>query len=433
MKITYLIPGSGDNFYCGNCQRDTLYVSWLKKVEGIDVSAIPLYLPPGQENFGEELENKVFFGAVSLFLREKVPLLNAMPTFVDRILDSSIMLNFAAKQAGTTNPEGLETTTLNMIRSKNPARKKEVKRLAEYIIKSGGTDIIHISNALIIGLAAQLKQEINKPVICSLQNEDDWINEMQEPYASQAWKLIAEEEKHIDKFIATSNYFKQYFISKTGIDENKIHVVPPALEVVGQTIEKSLTSAPAIGFYSRLNKMNGLDKLVDAFIALKQKSALFDLKLHLSGGFTSDEKRFIHLQISKLKKEGFEKDVILYHSFTGKQKESFFNSIDLLCVPVRKHDAFGLYLLEAISHGVPVVQPHTGSFPEIIRSTKGGFTYSHDIHEYLVEALDEALSDREKLKKTGETGKETIKNFNSPEKMAFGLIEVYNSVFESNN
>jgi len=91
MKITYLIPGSGDNFYCDNCQRDTLYVSWLKKLENIEISAIPLYLPPGEKNFGSEIENEVFFGAVSLYLKEKVPLFKSLPSFVDKILDFDVI------------------------------------------------------------------------------------------------------------------------------------------------------------------------------------------------------------------------------------------------------------------------------------------------------------------------------------------------------
>ncbi len=425
MKITYLIPGSGDNFYCGNCQRDTLYVKWLKKLENIEISSIPLYLPPGGENFGGEIENKVFFGAVSIYLKEKIPLFKSMPSFVDRLLDSPSLLNFAAKQAGTTNPAGLEETTLNMIRTNDPSREKEIKRLSDFINESGGTDIIHISNALIMGLAVQLKNEIGKPVVCSLQNEDDWIDAMKEPFRSQAWELLAQEEKHIDLFIATSEYFKRFFISKTGVREDKIKVIPSALEIVDDINIEAIPEIPSIGFYSRLNKMNGLDKLIDAFIILRQMTDYNDLKLHLSGGYTSDEKGFIEDQIEKLKNEGLEHEVILYNSFTGTQKQAFFNSIDLLCVPVRKHDAFGLYLLEAISSGVPVVQPHTGSFPEIIDATQGGITYFPDTVEKLVEILSEMLKNRTELHKMGQKGREIISKELTPQAMAIAIKEAY--------
>lgn len=428
MKITYLIPGSGDNYYCGNCQRDTLYVSWLKKLGNIEISSIPLYLPPGTENFGDEIENKVFFGAVSIYLKEKVPLFKSMPSFVDRLLDSPSLLNFAAKQAGTTNPAGLEETTLNMIRSNDSSRDKEIKRLTAFILENGGTDIIHISNALIMGLAIQLKQALGKPVVCSLQNEDDWVDAMKEPYRSKAWELIAQEDKHIDLYIASSAYFKQLFIDKTGIDSDKIQVVSTAIEIDESIDAEVKPEMPAIGFYSRLNKMNGLDKLIDAFILLREKQEFSDLKLHLSGGYTPDEKGYINDQIAKLKNAGLEHEVILYNSFTGDQKKSFFSSIDLLCVPVLKHDAFGLYLLEAISAGVAVVQPATGSFPEIIEATQGGITYFPDTVEKLAETLAESLSNRPAMHKMGMKGREIIRQKLTPKAMAAAIHEAYKKV-----
>ena len=351
-------------------------------------------------------------------------------SFVDKILDSPAMLSFAAKQAGTTNPDGLEQTTLSMIRTNDPSRKNEIIRLSNYINETGETDIIHISNALIMGLAVQLKKAIGKPVVCSLQNEDDWINEMKEPYQTQAWEMIAEEEKHIDLFITPSEYFKNFFISKTGISPDKIFVVPSALEVVPEEMMRSIPEEPSIGFYSRLNRMNGLDKLIDAFIILKNRNTHPGLKLHLSGGYTSDEKGFIKEQTNKLKNEGFENDVILYNAFSGSQKQSFFNSIDLLSVPVRKYDAFGLYLLEAISFGVPVVQPDTGAFSEIIESTQGGVLYTEDSVEKLADTLEEVLRDRESLRKIGLKGREIINESHTPKAMAMGIIEVYKKAIE---
>jgi glycosyltransferase involved in cell wall biosynthesis len=348
-----------------------------------------------------------------------------MPSFVDRLLDSPSLLNFAAKQAGVTNPAGLEETTLNMIRSNDTSRDKEIKRLTAFIQESGGTDIIHISNALIMGLAIQLKHTLGKPVVCSLQNEDDWVDAMIEPYRSKAWALIAQEEKHIDLFIASSAYFKQLFIEKTGVDEAKIKVVPTAIEVDEKHGVDARPEIPALGFYSRLNQMNGLDKLIDAYILLREKEEFADLKLHLSGGYTHDEKDFINDQIAKLKNAGLENEVILYNSFTGNQKKSFFSSIDLLCVPVRKHDAFGLYLLEAISAGVAVVQPATGSFPEIIEATQGGITYFPDTVEKLAETLTESLSNRIALHKMGQKGREVISKELTPRAMAIAIKEAY--------
>ena len=64
------------------------------------------------------LDKNVFFGAISMFIREKVPGFRNMPGFFDKLLDSPPMLKMAARRAGTTRTTGLEEMTLNMIKGR---------------------------------------------------------------------------------------------------------------------------------------------------------------------------------------------------------------------------------------------------------------------------------------------------------------------------
>ena len=68
---------------------------------------------------------------------------------------------------------------------------------------------------------------------------------------------------------------------------------------------------------------------------------------------------------------------------------------------MRKHDGYGLYLLEANAAGVPVVQPATGAFPEIVEKTGGGITYSPDSVSDLSDALLKILNENELRAKLG--------------------------------
>lgn len=225
MKIVYLITGSGGSFYCGNCYRDMLYVRAIRKVPGIKASAIPLYLPPDKTTSNESgFDKNVFFGAISMFLREKVPFLRNMPAFFDKFLDSKLFLRFAAKQAGTTSTEGYEELTISMIEGDNAFRKAEVDRLVRYLTKDGKPDIIHLSNALILGIARQLKKRIDVKVVCSLLNEDDWIDDMEEPFRSRAWQMIAKEAGYVDLFVTPSSYYRELFKNKTGLKLSLIHI-----------------------------------------------------------------------------------------------------------------------------------------------------------------------------------------------------------------
>lgn len=407
-----------------------IYLRAIRKVPGIQASAIPLYLPPEDSVQDSGFDKNVFFGAISMYLREKVPFLKNMPVFFDKIFDSAPMLRMAAKRAGTTRTEGLEEMTLNMIKGENAFPEKELQRLADYLCKDGKPDVIHLSNALIIGLARQLKRKIDVKIVCSLLNEDDWINEMAEPFQSNAWKLIAREAPNVDAFLTPSEYYKNFFISKTGISDKNFDVVPLALDPDQEllSVNKNI-QWPAVGYFCRVNAHNGFDKLVDAFIKLSSEKTLPGLTLHVSGGYTGDDKPFIAEQIKKIKEAGLKGSIRIYPEFQGNSKQQFFGNIDVMSVPVRKYDGYGLYILEANAAGIPVVQPATGAFPEIIERTGGGITYSPDTIDELAGALAGALNDKELLRRLGADGKENVLKNLSLNKMSESLSKVYNGLF----
>ncbi|MGD0581669.1 MAG: glycosyltransferase family 4 protein [Bacteroidales bacterium] len=425
MKVAFLVTGSGGSFYCSNCYRDMLYFRAVKMVPGMEATAIPLYLPPEKAYLESGFDTNVFFGAISLYIREKVHFLGNMPSFLDKILDSPPMLKMAAKRAGTTRTEGLEDITLNMISSHNSSREKEVQRLARYLVRNGKPDIIHMSNALIIGLARQIKELIDVKIVCSLQNEDDWLNEMAEPFQSQAWKMIAEESQYIDAFISPSIYYRNFFAGRAGFSGENVYVVPSGIDISEVSESGRTSGSPAIGFFSRVSYNNGFDKLVDAFILLKHEKEFSELTLHVCGGYTSDDKPFITEQIRKIKGNGFRNSVRIYPGFQGKGKQEFLNEIDLLSVPVRKYDGYGLYILEANAAGIPVVQPATGAFPEILGMTHGGILYQPDNTETLVNSLRSLLKDKAKARQYGNDGRRMVTASLTHKEMADGMHAVY--------
>lgn len=426
MKIVYLITGSGGSFYCGNCYRDMLYVRAIRKVPGIKASAIPLYLPPDKTTSEESgFDKNVFFGAISMYLREKVKFLRNMPAILDKFLDSRLFLRFAAKQAGTTSTEGYEELTINMIEGDNAFRKAEVDRLVKYLMKDGKPDIIHLSNALILGIARQLKKRIDVKVVCSLLNEDDWIDDMAEPFRSRAWKMIAKEAGYVDIFVTPSNYYKELFKNKTKLKCDNVMVVPLGFDPEMDTVERPEREPSAIGYFSRINSYNGFDKLVDAFIEMKKEDMIPGLTLNVCGGYTGTDKNFVSRQIKKIREHHLEKSVKIYPEFEGDRKMEFFRDVDVISVPVRKYDGYGLYLLEANAAGIPVVQPATGAFPEIIERTKGGIIYSPDTVQELAANLTRLLTDRKLASSLGESGRKMVRQELSLDRMSAGLSEVY--------
>ena len=428
MKVVFLVTSSGGSFYCSNCYRDMLYFTAVRINEGVESSAIPLYLPPEKIYVESGFDQNVFFGAISLYIRERVHFLSKMPAFLDRILDSGPLLRLAAQRAGTTRSEGLEDLTLNMISSHVSTRENEIKRLVRYMNRNGKPDVIHLSNALVIGLAGQIKKELDVKIVCSLQNEDDWLNEMAEPYQSKAWKMIEEEAEHVDGFVCPSRYFRDFFLSRAAIPAEKIHIIPSGIETWDHVPSQAKDRAQAIGFFSRVSYHNGFDKLVDAFLLLKKENGFKDLELHVCGGYTADDKPFIAEQIKKVKDSGYREYIRIFPGFQGRGKIDFLDSIDIMSVPVRKYDGYGLYILEANVASVPVVQPATGAFPEILDATGGGVIYNPDTVEALAENLRSLLLDPSKARELGETGRKNVLGKLTHKHMGEALGKIYSEL-----
>ena len=73
--------------------------------------------------------------------------------------------------------------------------------------------------------------------------------------------------------------------------------------------------------------------------------------------------------------------------------------------------------------GVPVVLPDHGSFPEIIRETKGGLLYAKDAPSGLVNSLSSMLGDSVQAKQFGQQGRAAVHQKYSNDQLARELVE----------
>ena len=407
MKIIHIIPGSGGNFYCGNCLRDSKYVDALRNL-GHQVVKIPMYLPL----FSDEHDIKdipVFYGAVSIYLKQLYPIFRKAPAWFDNLLNSKPILKLAAGRSGSTRAKGLEELTISMLLGEEGKQKEELDRMIDWIAKNCNPEIIHLSNALLLGLARRLKEKLNTTVICSLQDEDVWVDVMEPEIRDQIWKLMHDQAQHVDGFIAVSNYYGNLMMKKMDLPAQKIENIHLGVNPDDYRYINSVEKSRTIGFLSRMNFNNGLDILVDAFILLKQSDEFKDVKLVITGGSTGDDSDTMNSVKKKLKDSGLRHEVDFHANFEGEARIEFFNKVSVLSVPVRSEKAFGLYLIEAMASGIPVIQPDHGAFPEIINLIDGGICYQPNSVESLHETLKKVLRDKDLLEQKSHNGYEGIK------------------------
>jgi len=424
MNIMHIIPGSGGSFYCGNCLRDSKYVEALRKSDH-RVRKIPMYLPLFADEHDLSREIPVFYGAISIYLKQLFPVFRKAPAWVDRALNSKPMLKLASKYAGSTRAKGLEEMTVSMLLGEEGQQKDELQKMVDWVIENCAPDVIHLSNALLLGLAQQLGERLQKPVICSLQDEDVWVDVMKPSAAESVWKLMSNKAAHVTKFISVSDYYAGVMKEKMALPEAKVASVHIGVDPADYTFKPASEKKRNIGYISRMCHENGIDILVDAFILLKQKEGFEDVNLVLTGGSTGDDKKLLSDIRHWIREQGLQKQVEFHDDFEEQGLREYLEKVSVVSVPVRNGEAFGIYLLECMVSGIPVVQPALGAFPEIVELTGGGVIYQENTPEALAQALEKLLSDPEEMDRLSRSGKEGVDKHFHIDVQAERMIKVY--------
>ncbi|MBN1561610.1 glycosyltransferase family 4 protein [candidate division KSB1 bacterium] len=424
MKIVHIIPGSGGTFYCQNCMRDNELIRALRDMDH-DVMMVPMYLPLNVDVEGLMGDTPVFYGAINVFLKEKLPFYRHAPEWVARLLDSESMLQFAAKKAGSTRAAGLAEMTISMLLGEDGRQASELDHLIKFLNVHVKPDVVHLSNALLLGLARRLKKDVGAGVVCSLQDENEWIDPMLPSYQDQVWNLMAERAQDVDAFIAASHFYAEKSIRQMRLPAEKVHVVYGGICFDGYEQAALDLNPPAIGYLCRMSEYFGLGVVTDAFIQLKKDARFKDVKLYATGGYTNDDKPFVDEMKKKLQQKDLLGDVQFWPEFDKTHRIQFLKKLSLLSVPVLAGEAFGAYQLEALAAGVPIVQPNVGGYREFVELTGGGIIYEPNDGEHLANAIRSLLLDPERLRKLGHDGRTIVREHFSMRQMAEAITRVY--------
>jgi glycosyltransferase involved in cell wall biosynthesis len=113
------------------------------------------------------------------------------------------------------------------------------------------------------------------------------------------------------------------------------------------------------------------------------------------------------------------------------EKSAFFQSLDVLSVPTAFLEPKGLYVLEALANGVPVVQPAHGAFPELVERTGGGWLTPPGDAPRLAETLLEALEQHDERRRRAEAGYAAVRTLYSPRSLAEATLRTLRETHES--
>ncbi len=431
MRIVQITPSAGDSFYCENCLRDIGLVRAMRKL-GHDVIMVPLYLPlPAQK--GEAISSApIFFGGINVYLQQKSSLFRKTPRWIDRLFDSPRLLRWVGRKAGMTSANDLGRTTISMLQGEDGRQVKELDRLVDWLGgENNKADVICLSNVLLAGLARRIKEKLGVPIVCLLQDEHGFLDGLAQPYSDQAWEILAQRSQDVDAFIAVSRFYADFMRQRLKLDAGRMRVGYVGILLEGHCPRRSEPQMPTIGFLSQMCSDKGLDTLVDAFVILKKKGELKNARLRIAGGHSASDRVFLEGIRDKLVSCGLAGDVEFLTDFDHAAKLDFLRSLSVLSVPEKRPAAYGLYVLEALAAGVPVVQPNHGVFPELHQMTGGAVLFEPNNTADLARALERLLLDPDRARQLGQNGQKAVFEKFNIEQTARQIVRIYEEVLQN--
>jgi len=268
------------------------------------------------------------------------------------------------------------------------------------------------------------------PVLVTLQGDDVFLDFLQAPYRQQAFDEIGRLVGSVDGFLVHSRFYGDYMTEYFGLPAERIHRVPLGIDTADFRSRDASASRPPgtmprrIGYLARLTPEKGFHILVEAFLDLRRRPGCEDVQLHVAGWLGEDYRAYAEAEFAKLRDAGLQDAFHYAGSVDRAGKVEFLSGLDVFSVPTTYRDPKGLFVLEALAAGVPVVLPNHGAFPEVIESTGGGRLVEPGDPHSLAEQLHRLLNERETRAALATAGQAAVHEHYSAQRMAEGTLEV---------
>ena len=413
--------------YCGSCLRDNAMATELL-ARGHDVLLLPVYTPTFTDEPNVSRDH-VVLGGISAYLEQYVPFFRKTPRWLDRLWDSKTVLSLASRKSLSTNPQMLGEMTVSVLKGEDGFQRKEIYKLIDWLQTEPLPDVINLPYTLLIGLAAPLKQALNRPILCTLQGEDLFLDGLQEPYRTDALDLIRSQVDHVDLFLSVSEYYADFMPRYLDIPRNKIQIVPLGINPHGFDLRAPNASETfTVGFLARVAPEKGLHMLADAYRLLRHSGDLPQARFEVAGYMAPDCAPYLNGIHKKLKEAGLGDEFHYRGVLDRAEKIAFLRQLDVMSIPATYDEPKGVSLLEAMACGVPLVQPRRGGFTEIIEKTGSGLLVRPDDPRALADGILEIYRNNELAAELGAKGFRGVRDHYTSAHMADKLLQAYESV-----
>ena len=405
MKILSITAGAA-GMYCGSCTRDNALARELL-ARGHDVTLVPVYTPtrPDEPNVSR---NRVLFGGISVYLQQHVAALS--PHCRACSIGCGIRLASSAPLPAARSRRMralLGDLTISMLQGERGVLRKEFDKLVDWIRDEPLPEIINLPNSLLIALAAPLKRAFRRPVCCTLQGEELFLDGLVPPFREEARALIRDQTRAIDRFVAVSDYCAAFMSSYLTIPATQIAVVPLGISMEGY--EEPDTPEPGCVYRRVLRSHRPGEGTASARRRVRAPAPANTPRRPCGWKSPAIFARANQSYVDEVRRTldgcGIRQRVLVSRRARPRRESSRSCArLDVLSVPATYDEPKGMFLLEAMASGVPVVQPRRGAFVEIVERTGGGLLVAPDNPDALAEGLHAMWSSAREQVRIGSSG-----------------------------
>jgi len=431
MRIVHITAGAGGRL-CGSCLHDNTLVRSLR-ARGRDAILVPAYVPTTTDEENVAID-RIVMGGVNVWLEEHVPLFRHMPRIIDgtlgRLLDARWLLEWLSSRTGGTRAADLGPLTASTLAGEHGHQRKEVEKLAAWLTADVQPDIVHLSNALLVGLARRVKQATGAAIVCSLSGEDIFIEQIPAPHYDRVRRLLRERAADVDQFVALNRSFAAFMAEYLAVPPERIAVIPHGLDRTGFPAtapdlvarRRARGGRLVVGSLARACPEKGLELLVRALPLVARHH---DVEVLAAGAEVDAERGYLARCRALARDLGVADRFRWLGQVDRAAKLRLFESIDAFAMPTVFPEAKGLPVIEALAAGVPVVAPAHGGFPELLDDQRAGLLHAPGDPADLARVIGMFCADADLATRCGRHGHATALARHTADEMAAAHERLY--------
>jgi glycosyltransferase involved in cell wall biosynthesis len=180
-----------------------------------------------------------------------------------------------------------------------------------------------------------------------------------------------------------------------------------------------------VGYFARVAPEKGLHLLAEAYVKMRESPGAGEARLEVAGYLGAEHRGYLDGVERRLRAAGLTSEFNYRGVLDREGKIEFLRGLDVLSVPATYDEPKGIFLLEAMACGVPVVQPRRGAFTEVVEQTGGGLLVEPDDAGALAAGLRRVKEDAALAAELSAKAHANVRRHYAVAHMADRALEVY--------